>query len=105
MVGEVKYGYCPICGAAGKSRERRPDGNDVCANGHTYSSRSSIPFNPKETKEERAIGLCRELILYCYTWHDLRPSEARQKLLSIFDNETITKAFDDISSKQEVSDG
>lgn len=35
------YGYCPICGAKGIQRERRPDGNDKCANGHTYPSREA----------------------------------------------------------------
>jgi hypothetical protein len=32
------YGYCPECGAKGVQRERRPNGNDKCANGHTYQS-------------------------------------------------------------------
>jgi hypothetical protein len=32
------YGYCPECGAKGVARERRPDGNDKCVNGHTYQS-------------------------------------------------------------------
>ena len=32
------YGYCPICAAPGVSRERRPNGNDRCKNGHTYLS-------------------------------------------------------------------
>jgi hypothetical protein len=32
------YGYCPACGAPGKTRERRPGGNDTCENGHTYPS-------------------------------------------------------------------
>lgn len=32
------YGYCPVCGAMGVNRERRPNGNDQCANGHTYPS-------------------------------------------------------------------
>ena len=36
------YGYCPKCGAPGVIRERRPDGNDRCANGHTYPSRASL---------------------------------------------------------------
>lgn len=35
------YGYCPICGAPGASRERRPNGNDTCLRGHTYTSRDS----------------------------------------------------------------
>jgi hypothetical protein len=29
-------GYCPICG--GVIRERRPNGNDRCGNGHNYPS-------------------------------------------------------------------
>lgn len=32
------YGHCPTCGAPGITRERRPNGNDKCANGHTYPS-------------------------------------------------------------------
>jgi hypothetical protein len=32
------YGHCPVCGAKGVTRERRPDGDDRCANGHTYKS-------------------------------------------------------------------
>jgi hypothetical protein len=37
------YGYCPECGAKGVMRERRPNGNDKCANGHTYPSSISTP--------------------------------------------------------------
>ena len=32
------YGFCPICGKPGVTRERRLDGNDTCSNGHTYKS-------------------------------------------------------------------
>lgn len=32
------YGFCPSCGAPGVSRERRPNGNDECQNGHIYPS-------------------------------------------------------------------
>jgi hypothetical protein len=35
------YGYCPACGAPGKTRERRPNGLDTCENGHTYPSASA----------------------------------------------------------------
>lgn len=39
------YGLCPMCGAPGVIRERRPDGDDTCANGHVYPARSSVnPF-------------------------------------------------------------
>jgi hypothetical protein len=36
------YGYCPTCGGLGLSRERRPNGNDRCENGHEYQSSSSV---------------------------------------------------------------
>ena len=44
------YGYCPECGATGVMRERRPNGNDKCANGHTYPSSTSTP--PQRTEQE-----------------------------------------------------
>ena len=44
------YGYCPECGAKGVMRERRPNGNDKCANGHTYPSSTSTPPQRKEDK-------------------------------------------------------
>lgn len=36
------YGYCPRCGAAGLRRERSPNGNDRCANGHVYPSKTAL---------------------------------------------------------------
>jgi hypothetical protein len=39
---DAVYGYCPICGAKGAARERRPNGDDICANKHKYPSRSAI---------------------------------------------------------------
>jgi hypothetical protein len=36
------YGYCPICGAKGKFRERRADGNDLCDNGCQYPSKEAL---------------------------------------------------------------
>ena len=35
------FGFCPICGAPGIMRERRPNGNDICENKHTYPSASA----------------------------------------------------------------
>jgi hypothetical protein len=35
------YGYCPHCGKAGVSRERRLEGNDTCESGHVYPSRAA----------------------------------------------------------------
>lgn len=32
------YGFCPFCDAPGVVRERRPNGDDKCLNGHVYPS-------------------------------------------------------------------
>lgn len=40
---KMGYGFCPICGEEGVLRERRPDGNDNCKNGHVYPSKSALP--------------------------------------------------------------
>ena len=36
------YGYCPKCGAKGKARERRLNGNDICENNHIYPSKDAV---------------------------------------------------------------
>lgn len=60
------YGYCPICGAEGVMRERRLNGYDKCAKGHTYpSSKATPPAQPAPVQEpvawqqELANILCR----------------------------------------------
>lgn len=40
------YGYCPVCGGEGFSRERRPFGNDNCENGHEYPSATALKERP-----------------------------------------------------------
>jgi hypothetical protein len=42
------YGRCPLCNAPGKTRERRPNGNDTCANGCTYPSKDAIPCTTED---------------------------------------------------------
>jgi hypothetical protein len=49
------YGYCPVCGAPGVRRERRPDGNDECASGHRYASAKAL-IPPKSAKGTRTEG-------------------------------------------------
>lgn len=39
---ENPYGFCPVCNHPGEYRERRPNGNDRCKNGHIYPSKSAI---------------------------------------------------------------
>lgn len=43
------YGLCPYCGSAGKTRERRLNGNDTCERGHTYPSSQSVEVRRPDT--------------------------------------------------------
>lgn len=36
------FGYCPHCDQPSISREKRPNGNDECKNGHRYPTTASI---------------------------------------------------------------
>ena len=53
------YGYCPICNAKGLSRERHPDGSDVCTNGHIYESKYALTTPPQRKPQSHgSLGLC-----------------------------------------------
>lgn len=45
------YGYCPECGGAGVMRERRPNGDDKCTNGHKYPSSKALAEQPAQQQE------------------------------------------------------
>ncbi len=48
------YGNCPKCGTEGVARERRPNGNDRCGNGHTYPSKDAVKppkMGPRESHQ------------------------------------------------------
>ena len=47
------YGFCPYCGAAGKTRERRLNGNDRCEQGHEYPSRLATPLSIARMVDDR----------------------------------------------------
>lgn len=53
---ESPYGYCPVCFAPGKSRERRPNGNDTCQNRHTYPSDRAVTCNGKAARGRYALA-------------------------------------------------
>lgn len=57
MQRENVYGFCPFCGAPGVARERRPNGNDICKNNHTYPSRDSVNeyIAPRDFPQELLI--------------------------------------------------
>ena len=60
------YGCCPICGLPGVTRERRPNGNDRCEDGHTYPSSNAKPYEPIPQNEGTMnnITTVGELISY-----------------------------------------
>lgn len=43
----MSLGLCPQCGVDVISREKRPDGNDVCRNGHEYPSSLTVKPKPR----------------------------------------------------------
>jgi Zn-dependent M16 (insulinase) family peptidase len=45
---DAPYGYCPTCGIMGVLRERRPNGDDRCAAGHSYPSAKALPAKPMD---------------------------------------------------------
>jgi hypothetical protein len=63
-------GYCPVCGAPGWLRERRPNGNDTCTNGHKYPSASCLQTpnntgrkdNPMSSEPYQLLFDARELL-------------------------------------------
>ena len=54
------YGFCPKCGAAGKMRERRPNGDDKCEAGHVYLSRDSLRERPQLSDPISVLKVARE---------------------------------------------
>lgn len=56
-MNEAPYGYCPLCGAPGGERERRPNGDDRCGNGHTYPSadaKKTVKKSGEHRREEKS---------------------------------------------------
>ena len=52
------YGYCPECGGAGVMRERRPNGDDKCTNGHKYPSSKALAEQPAQ--QEQGDSNCQD---------------------------------------------
>jgi hypothetical protein len=55
MIHMAPYGYCPTCGAIGVSRERRPNGDDRCSNGHVYASASAVGRPQRKAPEPNKL--------------------------------------------------
>lgn len=74
------YGFCPECGAEGEVRERRPDGNDVCTNGHVYPSKTAVPSTDRTpgTNEAYFAELTREK-----RQHEARVKEINARLAEL----------------------
>lgn len=56
MSHDEPYGYCPTCQAPGVTRQRCPNGNDTCANGHHYPSRDALVPRGSRSVSEAAHG-------------------------------------------------
>jgi hypothetical protein len=59
------YGYCPRCGGLGRSRERRPNGDDRCEHGHKYPSKDAVKStlrneNPVESERDGIVAWMRK---------------------------------------------
>lgn len=65
------YGWCPMCGAPGISRERRPNGNDTCKSKHVYPSCLAVA-RPAEapTTEQRVRMAYSHGVLAGFTGND-----------------------------------
>lgn len=46
MKEDAPFGYCPECGVRGVQREKRINGDDKCAAGHTYPSAKAFDKKP-----------------------------------------------------------
>lgn len=59
-------GYCPVCGQEGKTRERRPGGNDRCLNGHLYPTHLRFLEPPTQAQMDayKLGGFTRPLSLH-----------------------------------------
>lgn len=64
-LSKLAYGRCPHCGADGKTRERRPDGNDTCANGHVYPSRLAVAAGAKHGPASIDPHSCKNVCPSC----------------------------------------
>jgi len=51
----MNYGNCPMCGAEGTQRERKPNGNDTCGNKHIYPSADAIHATPRRALFARIV--------------------------------------------------
>ena len=68
------YGYCPECGGAGVMRERRPNGDDKCTNGHKYPSSKALAEQPAQHEPVAWMTQARNFV------HLMEFTEAEAKL-------------------------
>lgn len=67
----MNYGRCPTCGGAGKARERRPNGDTICENGHKHSSQA---FHRHAESARRTRAEVEAALRDCYTREETRQS-------------------------------
>jgi hypothetical protein len=86
----ASLGYCPRvgCGAPGVRRERRPNGNDTCEQGHEYPSREAMEQPTVFTEPPKSVRLTvllhmvlADVVSVADDLHEAGdPSEARDRL-------------------------
>lgn len=72
----MTYGRCVTCGAAGVLRERRPDGDTTCQNGHKHKS-SSFDRHEQSYIHNHEFGLTKAGSHYP-AYLNLRPKGTNQ---------------------------
>jgi len=59
----IGFGFCPICGKPGKSRERRPNGDDRCEDGHAYPSSNALMEPPEKIVTEHKFSVGDKVLI------------------------------------------
>jgi hypothetical protein len=75
------YGFCPRCGAPGKFRERRPNGNDTCEQGCVYPSLDAIVQKPAAVERTQFERECIQH-LSAFVNGSEHPEEGRNEVLA-----------------------
>jgi len=89
------YGYCPICGAEGDTRERRPNGNDTCKNGHTYPTSDRLSTLNGLTTLETICMMHEQMKLLSQRLDELSEQGTAKIEELMQENERLRKLLDD----------
>ena len=88
------YGLCPICGAPGKFRERRPWGNDICEAGHSYPSAQAWVPTHKHRQAKSYVRVLHDDTKYASTSEAVIVYEDRNKSKWVRSRNTFEAQFE-----------